>query len=62
MTDRSYDALVVGGGHHGTIIACYLARVGLSVGVLEREARLGRRGGSLNCFHEIARDLNLPIG
>jgi phytoene dehydrogenase-like protein len=41
MPDRSYDAVVVGGGHHGTIIACYLARAGLSVGVFERKARFG---------------------
>ena len=31
-----YDAVVLGGGHHATIIACYLARAGLSVGVFER--------------------------
>jgi beta-carotene ketolase (CrtO type) len=36
-----YDALVVGGGHHGTIIACYLARAGLKVGVFERKAHFG---------------------
>lgn len=36
-----YDALVVGGGHHGTIIACYLARAGLKVGVFERKPHFG---------------------
>ena len=36
-----YDALVVGGGHHGTIIACYLARAGLKVGVFERKSHFG---------------------
>jgi beta-carotene ketolase (CrtO type) len=36
-----YDAVVVGGGHHGTIIACYLARAGLKVGVFERKAHFG---------------------
>lgn len=41
MADRSYDAVVIGGGHHGTIIAAYLAKAGLSVGVFERKARLG---------------------
>ena len=25
MADKTYDAIVVGGGHQGTIIACYLA-------------------------------------
>ncbi len=41
MSDARYDAVVVGGGHHGTIIAPYLARAGLSVLVLERSAHLG---------------------
>ena len=35
-TAAQYDAMVVGGGHHGTIIACYLARAGLKVAVFER--------------------------
>ena len=41
MVDASYDAVVVGGGHHGTIIACYLARAGMSVAVLEMQPDLG---------------------
>jgi phytoene dehydrogenase-like protein len=41
MADERYDVVVVGGGHHGTIIAPYLARAGLSVMVLERSAHLG---------------------
>jgi beta-carotene ketolase (CrtO type) len=40
-TDARYDAVVVGGGHHGTIIACYLARAGLKVGVFERRNHFG---------------------
>jgi phytoene dehydrogenase-like protein len=36
-----YDAVVLGGGHHATIIACYLARAGLSVAVFERSVHLG---------------------
>ena len=36
-----YDAVVIGGGHHSTIIAPYLARAGLSVVVLEASGRLG---------------------
>jgi len=36
-----YDAVVLGGGHHATIISCYLARAGLSVGVFERAPHLG---------------------
>ena len=41
MSDARYDAVVLGGGHHGTIIAPYLARAGMSVLVLERTAHLG---------------------
>jgi phytoene dehydrogenase-like protein len=41
VSDARYDAVVVGGGHHGTIIAPYLARAGMSVLVLERSAHLG---------------------
>ena len=42
MPDLDFDAVVVGGGHHGTIIACYLADAGLEVGVFERSlAALG---------------------
>ena len=28
MADKSYDAIVMGGGHHGTTIAPYLAKAG----------------------------------
>ena len=41
MSDARYDAVVLGGGHHGTIIAPYLARAGMSVLVLERAPHLG---------------------
>src|SRR5438477_8146477 len=47
MADGRYDAVVVGGGHHGTIIACYLARTGLKVGVFERRSQFG--GGATSC-------------
>ena len=35
------DAIVVGAGHNGLVCACYLARGGLKVRVLERRARVG---------------------
>jgi len=41
MPASHYDAVVLGGGHHATIIAPYLARAGLSVGVFERAPHLG---------------------
>ena len=41
MSDLRFDAVVLGGGHHATIIARYLARAGMTVGVFERAPHLG---------------------
>ena len=37
----SYDAIVIGAGHNGLVSACYLARSGFKVLVLERSDRIG---------------------
>jgi len=41
LAGRSWDVVVVGGGHNGLAAAAYLARGGRSVLVLERRDRLG---------------------
>ena len=49
MADKTYDAIVVGGGHHGTIIACYLQHAGMQTVIFERQHELG--AGSARPFH-----------
>ena len=39
--DRTYDAIVLGAGHNGLILATYLARAGLSVACVERRETAG---------------------
>ena len=41
LAARTWDAVIVGGGHNGLACAAYLARAGQSVLVLERRERLG---------------------
>jgi phytoene dehydrogenase-like protein len=41
VSDKSYDAIVIGGGHHGLIMACYLQKAGMKTAIFERQSRLG---------------------
>lgn len=38
---KSYDIVIVGGGHNGLVCACYLAKAGLKVCVVERQPFVG---------------------
>ncbi|HEY1569697.1 MAG TPA: NAD(P)/FAD-dependent oxidoreductase [Pseudonocardiaceae bacterium] len=49
MTDRR-DVVIAGGGHNGLVAACYLARAGLSVRVLEKAPTLGGAAVSFRPF------------
>lgn len=49
MPDKRYDAVIVGGGHHATIIACYLQKAGLKTAIFERWHEIG--GGA--CGEEL---------
>ena len=40
-TDRPADVIVIGGGHNGLVCACYLAKAGLRVRLLERRSVVG---------------------
>ncbi|WP_225029631.1 phytoene desaturase family protein [Xinfangfangia pollutisoli] len=71
-----YDAVILGAGHNGLVTACYLARAGLSVCVVEKNGWIGGAAVSReltpgftysNCSYvsslfrpEIMRDLELP--
>ena len=41
MPANMHDVVIVGGGHNGLVAACYLARAGFSVCVLERYHEVG---------------------
>ena len=46
------DAIIVGAGHNGLVAACYLARAGLDVLVLERNAYIGGAAVSRQLYQD----------
>ena len=45
-----YDVAIIGAGHNGLVSACYLAKAGLSVLVLEKNSELGGATRSSQAF------------
>lgn len=55
---RSFDAVVVGGGHNGLVAASYLAKVGKKVLILEKSERLGGATQSIYAFPGVSAKLS----
>ena len=49
---QRHDAIIVGAGHNGLVAACYLARAGLKVLVLERQAYIGGAAVSRRLYED----------
>jgi phytoene dehydrogenase-like protein len=45
----SYDGLIIGSGHNALVLACYLARSGVKVAVIERAAVAGGGLATIEC-------------
>jgi len=58
MTETTYDAIVIGAGHNGLVCACYLAKAGHKVLVLERRPVVG---GAV-CTEEIWPGYKIDVG
>src|ERR1700719_544479 len=51
-TPADLDAVIVGAGHNGLVAACYLARAGLKVLVLERQPYIGGAAVSRRLYQD----------
>ena len=47
-----HDAIIIGAGHNGLVAACYLARAGLDVLVLERNDYIGGAAVSRRLYED----------
>jgi phytoene dehydrogenase-like protein len=56
LAGRSWDVVVIGGGHNGLVAAAYLAKGGLSTLVLERRERVG----GIADTHELKPGVRVP--
>jgi heterodisulfide reductase subunit A-like polyferredoxin len=41
MAETSYDGIIIGAGQHGLVLACYLAKAGLKIALVERRMQYG---------------------
>ena len=39
--DRNYDGIIIGAGHHGLVLGCYLAKCGLDILLVDRRLQYG---------------------
>ena len=58
VSETNYDAIVIGAGHNGLVCACYLAKAGHKVLVLERRAVVG---GAV-CTEEVWPGYKIDLG
>jgi phytoene dehydrogenase-like protein len=50
MKAKKYDVTIIGGGHNGLVAACYLAKAGKSVVILEANSEIGGATQSVQAF------------
>ena len=56
--NTEYDAIIVGGGHNGLVAACYLAKAGKKVFLLEKNSEFGGATKSSYTFAGVAAKLS----
>ena len=52
MNNKAYDVAIIGGGHNGLTTACYLAKAGLKVIVVERHEYVGGAAVVGSCIQD----------